>query len=130
MRQMRKGVYHLPANIEAWPEYLLRMKQGDLLFVVDFRRYQPNLLRLSQSAHDRGARIVLMTDKWLSPIAKYAAEVLPVPIESGTLWDTYTPALAVIEALATKSAEDNFDQTRARIKAWEAVRQTDQEKKP
>lgn len=129
MRQMRKGVYHLPANIEAWPEYLLRMKQGDLLFVVDFRRYQPNLLRLSRSAHDRGARVVLMTDKWLSPIAKYAAEVLPVPIESGTLWDTYTPALAVIEALATKGAEDNFDQVQARIKSWDAVRQTDQGKK-
>ncbi|WP_424830371.1 MurR/RpiR family transcriptional regulator [Ruegeria sp.] len=130
LRQMRKGVYHLPANIEAWPEYLLRMKQGDLLFVVDFRRYQPNLLGLSRSAHDRGARIVLMTDKWLSPIAKYAAEVMPVPIESGTLWDTYTPALAVIEALATKIAEDNFEQTRARIKAWDAVRLTEQEKMP
>ena len=130
LRQMRRGVYHLPANIEAWPEYLLRMKQGDLLFVVDFRRYQPNLLELARAAHEQGARILLITDKWLSPIAKYAAEVLPVPIESGTLWDTYTPALAVIEALATKIAEDNFDQTRARIKAWDAVRLTDQEKMP
>ncbi len=127
LRQMRQGVYHLPANNEAWPEYLLRMKQGDLLFVVDFRRYQPNLLGLCQTARDKGAKIILMTDKWLSPIAKYAAEVLPVPIESGTLWDTYAPALAVIEALVTKIAEDNFDQTRARIKAWDALRLTDQD---
>ncbi|WP_264211136.1 MurR/RpiR family transcriptional regulator [Leisingera thetidis] len=128
LRQMRKGVYHLPANIETWPEYILRMKQDDVLFAVDFRRYQSSLLRLCEAAQAQKARVVLMTDKWLSPIARHAAEVLPVPIESGTLWDTYTPALAVIEAIATKIAEDNFDQTRARIKAWDAVRLTDEDR--
>ena len=128
LRQMRKGVYHLPANIETWPEYILRMKQDDVLFAVDFRRYQPSLQRLCEAAQARKARVVLMTDKWLSPIARNAAEVLPVPIESGTLWDTYTPALAVIEAIATKIAEDNFDQTRTRIKAWDAVRFTDEDR--
>ncbi len=68
-----------------------------------------------------------MTDKWLSPIAKFAAEVMPVPIESGTLWDTYTPALAVTEAIVTRIAEDNWDQTRDRIKSWDALRLTEQE---
>lgn len=120
--QVRSGVQHLPADVELWPEYLLRLKPGDVLFVIDFRRYQISLLKLCRAAQDRGARIVLMTDKWLSPIAKYAAEVLTVPIETGTLWDSYAPALAVIEALFTNIAEDNFDQTQARIQAWDAVR--------
>lgn len=125
--QARSDVRHLPTDVELWPEYLLRIKPGDVLFVVDFRRYQSSLRHLSRAAQERGARIVLMTDKWLSPIAKYAAEVLPVPIETGTLWDTYAPALAVIEALVTKIAEDTFDQTQDRIQAWDAVRITDRD---
>ena len=128
LRQMRRGVYHLPANVETWPEYILRMNQDDVLFIVDFRRYQPSLQRLAEIAQSRKARIVLMTDKWLSPIARNATEVLAVPIESGRLWDTYSPGRAVIEAIATRIAEDNFDQTRARIKAWDAVRFTNEDR--
>ena len=128
LRQIRKGVFHLPGDMETWPEYLLRMRSGDVLFVVDFRRYQSGLERLCRkAAHDRGVRVVLMTDKWLSPIARNASEVLAVPIESGTLWDTYSSALAVTEAIVTRIAEDNWDQTRARIKAWDDVRFSDQD---
>ncbi|MDU9005313.1 MurR/RpiR family transcriptional regulator [Sedimentitalea todarodis] len=123
LRQSRQGVYHLPENIDVWPEYLLRMRQGDVLFIVDFRRYQHSLEQLSEKASkDLRARVVLMTDKWLSPISKYASEVIPVPIESGTLWDTYTAALAVTEAIVTRIAEDNWEQTEARINAWDAAR--------
>ena len=117
----------MPTDTEVWPEYLLRMKPGDVLFVADFRRYQPTMLRLAKKAQARGARVVVMTDKWLSPVARHAAEVLPVPIESGTLWDTYAPALAVIEAMATKIAEDNFEQAQTRIRAWDAARFTEQD---
>ncbi|AXT25567.1 MurR/RpiR family transcriptional regulator [Ruegeria sp. AD91A] len=128
LRQTRSGVYHLPANNEVWPEYLLRMKSADTLFLVDFRRYQPALARLAATAaQERGVRVVLMTDKWLSPISRYAAEILPVPIESGTLWDTYTAALAVIEALVTRVAEDNWEQTKSRIEAWDAMRSHNQD---
>ena len=123
LRQIRPSVYHLPDTPENWPEYLLRMRRNDILFIVDFRRYQPALEDLARAAHaKRGARLVLMTDKWISPIARHAAEVLPVPIESGTLWDTYAAALTVIEAIVTRIAEDNWEQTRARIEAWDALR--------
>lgn len=125
LRQSRGSVFHLPDNPEVWPEYLLRMRQGDIFFVVDFRRYQPALEDLARMAsEERHARVILMTDKWLSPIAKHAREVLPVPIESGTLWDTYSAALAVTEAIVTRIAEDNWDQTRARIEAWDRLRTT------
>ena len=123
LRHIRDGVFHLPPSTEAWPEYLLRMRPGDLLFVVDFRRYQANLASLAEKASKkRGARIILMTDPWLSPIAKHAAEIMPVPIKNGTLWDTYSPALAVTEAIVTRIAEDNWDKTSARIQAWDALR--------
>lgn len=123
LRQTRKDVYHLPQNSEVWPEYLLRMKHGDVFFVVDFRRYQAVLATLAKKASTSvGARVVLMSDHWVSPIAKHAAEIIPVPTETGTLWDTYAPALAVIEAIVTRVAEKNWGQTRDRIQSWDALR--------
>lgn len=129
LRQARPGVYHLRRDAETWPEYLLRMRPGDILFLVDFRRYEPELERLARQAKAMSnAQVILITDKWLSPISKSAAEVLAVPIETGTAWDSYTAALAVIEALVTRIAEDNWDETRRRIEAWDAIRHENSDK--
>ncbi|MBL4892586.1 MAG: MurR/RpiR family transcriptional regulator [Rhizobiaceae bacterium] len=123
LRLSRADVFHLPTDPEVWPEYLLRMKPRDILFLVDFRRYQPNLVHLAKRASEKhGVQIVLVTDKWLSPASKHAAEVLAVPIESGTVWDSYAPALALMEAMLTRIAEDNWEDTRKRIEAWDDAR--------
>lgn len=125
LRQARRGVFHLPSDPETWPEYLLQMKTGDVFFVVDFRRYQTALADLAALARDaRGARVMVMTDKWISPVARHASDVLPVPIESGTLWDTYSSALAITEAIVTRIAEDSWEHTRDRIETWDKLRVT------
>ena len=123
LRQARQDVFHLPRDPEAWPEYLLRMRQGDVFFIVDFRRYQSNVTQLAeQASKDRKAQVILMTDKWLSPATRHASEVLAVPIDTGTIWDSYSAALAVTEALVTRVAEDTWGVTRKRIEAWDAAR--------
>jgi len=123
LRQIRTKVFHMPPDPEVWPEYLLRMRARDILFIVDFRRYQNNLMTLGRRAIDaRNVQVVLLTDEWLSPISAQANEVLAVPIDSGTLWDSYAGALALLEALVTRIAEENWDQTKTRIEEWDSVR--------
>lgn len=123
LRLIRSKVFHVPSDPEVWPEYLLRMRTRDVVFVVDFRRYQKNLLTLTTKAVDlRKVQVVLMTDKWLSPISGQASEVLAVPIDSNTPWDSYTGALALLEALITRISDKNWDQTKTRIKEWDAAR--------
>ncbi|MDE4063669.1 MurR/RpiR family transcriptional regulator [Phaeobacter gallaeciensis] len=123
LRQIRTKVFHLPADPEVWPEYLLRMRTRDVLFIVDFRRYQNKLHALAQKATQaRNAKVVLLTDEWLSPISAQASEVLAVPIDSNTLWDSYTGALALLEALLTRIADKNWEQTKSRIEEWDSVR--------
>lgn len=123
LRQARPKVSHLPCDPEVWPEYLLRMRARDVLVIVDFRRYQPNLHSLAEKAtRGRNAQVVLVTDEWLSPIARQASEILAVPIDSGTLWDSYTGVLALIEAIVTRIAETSWDKTKHRIQAWDAMR--------
>ena len=128
LRQARMGVFHIPRDPESWPEYLLRMKPGDIFFLADFRRYQPNLSQLAKQADiERKAQVILMTDKWLSPVNRYASEVLAVPIDTGTIWDSYSAALAVTEALVTRVAEENWNNTKTRIEAWDSARQNSSE---
>lgn len=123
LRQTRRGVFHLPSDPETWPGHLLQMKPGDIFFVVDFRRYQTSLRVLAGLARGKcNARVILMTDKWISPVARHASDVLLVPIESGTLWDTYSSALAVVEAIVTRIAEDTWEDTRTRIESWDTMR--------
>lgn len=123
LRQMRGNVYHLPADPEIWPEYLLRMKPRDVVFVVDFRRYQPSLEQLAERAASRqGAQVILLTDKWLSPVARVASEVIATPIESGTVWDSYVGALVLLEAVVTRIAEGGWDKARKRIERWDSLR--------
>ncbi len=123
LRQMRSRIYHLPAASEFWPEHILRMRKQDVVILFDFRRYQPDIARLAAIvAGKRKSSIVLITDKWMSPIARDSDFVVALPIEAGTAWDTVICPIAFVEALIVKVSEADWSATRARIEAWDAVR--------
>ena len=124
LQQARDGVRHMPSDPEFWPDRVLSMRPGDVLFMADFRRYQPSLLTLAERAStDRKARIVLLTDPWLSPVARHSDEVLAVPIETGTMWDSYSVALGTLEAIATFVADDQWGNVQKRIETWDDMRE-------
>lgn len=123
LRQVRRNVFHLPPDTEVWPEYILRMRARDLLIIFDFRRYQRRLVDLAGKVRQStGISVVLITDKWMSPAAAYASEVIALPTENKTAWDTYAGALAVADAMVVSISERDWAATRDRIKAWDAVR--------
>jgi len=130
LAQSREGVQHMSRDIESWPGYLLRMRPGDVVFMVDFRRYEHALERLAQAMATKRVKIVLLTDSWISPIKRNAAEVLAVPIETGTVWDSYAAALAIVEAIVARIAELTWDETRERIEMWDATRTLTMETTP
>lgn len=123
LRQIRGQVYHLPDNAELWPEHILRMRKKDIVVLFDFRRYQPNLVALAEIiSRKRQSSIVLITDKWMSPIARYSTEIVALPIDASTAWDTVAAAHAFVEALIVKVSEADWTSTQDRIKAWDEVR--------
>lgn len=123
LQQIRQKVFHLPPNPEHWPDHLLRMRKQDVFIVFDFRRYQGNLVRLTEIvATKRQCSIVLVTDKWMSPAARHADIVVALPIESETAWDTVVGAVAFMEALIVKVSEADWPATRKRIEAWDELR--------
>ncbi|MDU8944182.1 MurR/RpiR family transcriptional regulator [Ovoidimarina sediminis] len=122
LRQIRSDVFHVPPDPEAWPEYLLRMKPRDVVVLFDFRRYDAKLAEFAAAGRVRKAQTIIITDPWITPAAKGATELVTVPIDSGTLWDSYVPAFALVEALLVPLAERDWDATRTRIEAWDTLR--------
>ncbi|TIU08892.1 MAG: MurR/RpiR family transcriptional regulator, partial [Mesorhizobium sp.] len=67
--------------------------------IFDIRRYQESLLRFAEKAHQRGVQIVLFTDQWLSPIARFARHVIAGRTAVPSAWDSSAALFVVAETL-------------------------------
>jgi len=106
-----------------WPEYFQMMRPRDVVVIFDYRRYQRSIeLFASRAAAAARPQIVLFTDQWLSPVAIHASRVFALPIEVGTLWDTFAAPLVLIEAMVVKVSTDNWAAVRPRLETWDRLR--------
>lgn len=121
LQMARPGVNLVPAVQAFWPQYLLDMGRQDVIVFFDIRRYDARMLELAASAKERGARIVLITDQWISPIARLAVHSLPLRIEAPSSWDSNIVPLFVAEALVAATVNASWRETEARIAALEAL---------
>ena len=69
---IRPNVFHLGGQESAWHDRLVDMGKRDVLIIFDIRRYQESLVGFAEKARARGVRVVLLTDQWLSPVARVA----------------------------------------------------------
>jgi DNA-binding MurR/RpiR family transcriptional regulator len=121
LQMARPGVGLLPAAHASWPQYLLDIGKQDVILFFDIRRYDARMLDLAASARERGAKIVLITDQWISPIARLAVHSLPLRIEAPSSWDSNIVPLFVAEALVAATVNASWRETEARIAALEAL---------
>ena len=78
------------------------------------------MIQFGQAAARGGARVVLVTDPWLSPLAAVASAVLAAEVTAPSPFDSLVPALAVVEALIAAAVRELGDAPRARIAAYDA----------
>jgi DNA-binding MurR/RpiR family transcriptional regulator len=117
----RPGVSLVPATPAAWPPYLLDIGRNDVVVLFDIRRYDALMLEFAASAREREAKIVLITDQWISPIARLAVHSLPLRIEAPSSWDSNIVPLFVAEALVAATVNASWRDTEARIAALEKL---------
>lgn len=121
MGMARQGVSLLTIAPNHWPQALLDLEPGDVLVIFDIRRYDAQMLEFAASAQERGARIVLVTDQWISPIARLAVHSLPLRIEAPSSWDSNIVPLFVAEALIAATVSSNWPKTQSRIRKLEQI---------
>ncbi|MGI9372756.1 MAG: MurR/RpiR family transcriptional regulator [Hyphomicrobiales bacterium] len=121
LQVIRQDCILLPPNSNTWPHHVLNMREGDVFVVFDVRRYEHDMLRVSQMAHDKGARIVLFTDQWVSPISSIAEHSFHCRIEAPSGWDSSVVTVFFVEALIAAVETKNWDSTRERMKTLEEL---------
>lgn len=103
---------------------LLEMKRNDVLVAMDFRRYQRDTIDFGRAAVEQGARLILLTDPWLSPLVSDARLVLTVETTSPSPFDSFVPALGVLELLIHRLGESIGADSLARMRSHDALNQS------
>lgn len=82
-------------------DHLCDITENDCIVAVSFPRYSEMDLLAAQMAYEAGAKIVLITDKASSPLAKYTTQLLTVSVDSNTFFNSYVAVLFTIELLCS-----------------------------
>lgn len=122
LRILRPRVQHIVGLPVSWPEYLLDMDRNTVLLAIDIRRYQDEVVRFAQEAAQRKARVILMTDQWLSPIASIAKYVLAARVAVPSNWDSVTALTTFAEALIAALNNRKWEHSQDRIHDLEQLR--------
>jgi len=119
---VRPNVYHLSGQESLWHDRLIDMGKRDVLVIFDIRRYQESLLQFAEKAHQRGVQIVLLTDQWLSPIARFARHVIAGRTAAPSAWDSSAALFVVAETLISALTLRLEAESARRIREMENLR--------
>ncbi len=121
MQVIRPDVIHVQSTSNTWPHYVLDMKEGDVVVVFDVRRYENNTLKLSELAHAKGAKIILLTDQWRSPVHALSDICFSSRIVVPSAWDSAVMPLLLVESMISAVQDILWTDTRDRMETLEAI---------
>lgn len=121
LQLLRPGTQLVSGNELDRASTLRDMKRGDVVVAYDFRRYTPETVDFGKAARKRGAKIILVTDPWLSPLSADASIVLPCSVASPSAFDALSPTMALTEVLIAGLVRHSGATGRASLSAVEAI---------
>jgi len=121
VRPFRSGVLHVPSLAAERAAALADLARDDVVVLFDFRRYELDTFEFARLAHDRGGRLVLLTDPWLSPISDLADAVLPAQVDGPSPFESLAPTVALVETLVTEVARRLGDDGTARLGRYGSI---------
>lgn len=122
LRELRPRVELVSGQTAAWVEHLLDAGRNDVLVVFDIRRFQDDVVAFAREAAATGARVVLFTDTWVSPIAAVATHVFAMRTSMPSSWESFAALSALVEALVVRVHERRWGDSRRRMERLEAFR--------
>lgn len=121
LQVIRGQITHIQSTSNAWPHYLLDVKEGDVFIIFDMRRYENNTLKLAEMAHAKGARIILFTDQWRSPVHQFAQVSFSTRIIVPSAWDSAVTPLLLLETMISTVQGLKWGDTKDRVEALEGM---------
>lgn len=121
MGVIRPGVRLMAELSSSWPAALLDLGPGDILLVFDIRRYENAVLHPVEIAVEQGAEVILVTDQWVSPAARFARHRFSCHVEAPSAWDSTVSILVLVEAMLAGVQDLIWAETQPRMKRLEAL---------
>lgn len=122
LMMLRPGAQTIGSDEFARLTAITDTRRDDVLVVFDYRRYDQEIVRFARRSAERGAEVVLFTDRWLSPAADVAGVVLPAGVEAPSPFDSLVPAMAVLESVVAGVTDRLGEDGRRRLETMEALR--------
>ncbi len=121
LQVVRPKITHIQSTSNTWPHYLLDVKEGDVFVILDMRRYENNTLKLAEMAHAKGARVIVLTDQWRSPVHRLATISFSSRIVVPSAWDSAVMPLLLLETMISTVQDLTWETTRDRMQALEEM---------
>lgn len=116
---IRPKITHIQSTSKAWPHYMLDVCEGDVFVIFDVRRYENNALKLAEMAHERGAKLILFTDQWRSPVHRLASISFSSRIVVPSAWDSMAAIMLLIETMLSSVKNLTWEDTKGRMQDLE-----------
>jgi len=120
LRLLRSGVHNVGLDDLDRRTTVADAGQGTVFVIYDYRRYTEQNLGFAERMAARGATVCLMTDNWLSPIAKVARVVVPTRVDSASPFDSLVASMAVTESIVAAVAAELGEAGVKRLEILEA----------
>lgn len=85
-------------------EQMIRIDEGDAVIGISFPRYSRKIAKAMSFAHDRGAKVIAVTDSPISPVALSADYQLLARSDIESIVDSLCAPLSLINALIVMTA--------------------------
>ena len=119
--ELRDAVVALHGAPTTVARSMVDMARGDVLLVIEVRRYERWVLDATADARARGAHVVAVTDSLTSPLAEGAAATFVVDADGAGPFDSHVATLALGGALVTEVAALRRRTATARLDKVEAA---------
>ena len=100
-------------------EFLFRITPKDVCIITSFPRYSKNIVNAAKFAHDRGSKIVSITDSEDSPLAPFTDFLLIAKSAMASVVDSLTAAMSLSNCLISAVIMRKKDEARARFETLE-----------
>jgi DNA-binding MurR/RpiR family transcriptional regulator len=122
LRHMRDRIELVPPLLSRRQEALVDVRRDHFVIAFDFRRYQSDTIAFASLAAQRGAKIGLVTDRWLSPIAEVANHIVTCDVEAPSPFDSFVAPMALVEMLIASVTTEIGSAGRKRMEELERTR--------
>jgi len=98
-----------------------RLGKGDFVVALSLWLLYEGTVTAAEIAHERGAKVCVITDHQPSALTEVADYVISISAEGGAFYPTVTPAIAMINAFCAELASIDPKRTQESVENMEAV---------